>query len=41
MDISVPSTVGQIFGIRSKQSAEANDSGVGMRVLTIGARFEF
>jgi len=41
MDISVPSTVGQIFSIRSKQNAESNDPGIGMRVLTVGARFEF
>ena len=41
MDISVPSTVGQIFGIRSKQSAESNDPGIGMRLLNLGVRFEF
>lgn len=41
MDISDPSSVGQIDGIRSKQSAEANDPGVGMRVLTLGLRLEF
>ncbi|HLJ13299.1 MAG TPA: TonB-dependent receptor [Bryobacteraceae bacterium] len=41
LDISVPSTAGQIQGIRSKQNAESNDPGIGMRILTLGARFEF
>jgi len=41
MDISVPSSVGQITSLRSKQSAEANDPGIGMRVLTLGMRLEF
>ncbi|MGH9667846.1 MAG: hypothetical protein ACRD9L_25790, partial [Bryobacteraceae bacterium] len=41
MDISVPSTIGQILAIKSRQSAESNDPGIGMRVLTLGARFEF
>jgi hypothetical protein len=41
MDISVPRTVGRIFSIRTKQSAEANHPGLGMRVLIIGVRFEF
>jgi len=41
LDISVPSTVGRILGIRSKQQAESNDPGIGMRYINLGVRFEF